>query len=229
VNLTELGETIGVEFGTLLDNESLLSQGLRQTIEDLPDFFREQLETPLSAIETATSEADAREAIADLEKITGDLPIGIRNMLAPFLESIDYATHNEIAEAFFQDMTWGVSSVISWLESIDGHLNGDGIEGMAVGGWAMNPGVRMLAEEGPELVLPNSVSRFFQSNGIPVSGGGSKMTDELLARAVAALERANTQRTEMSEEDRQAMNRLAEALESSQSRMASDLAMTMRQ
>ncbi|AZF88130.1 tail length tape-measure protein [Microcystis phage Me-ZS1] len=89
VDVGELADSVGVSLGSLADRQSLLNQALDQTLESIPQEFRDRLAGPLEAIRTATTEADARQALDELTEVSGDLPAGIRDLLAPYFDNID--------------------------------------------------------------------------------------------------------------------------------------------
>lgn len=89
VEVAELAEEVGVSLGGLGDRQSLLNEALDDTVGGIPQEFQERLRAPLEAIRNATSEADAREAIAEAEAAINAMPPAIRDLLAPFFDAID--------------------------------------------------------------------------------------------------------------------------------------------
>lgn len=99
VELADLGNSVGVDLGQLADEQSLLNDALEQTISSLPIEFRERLRGYLEAIENATTEADANQAIEDAEAAINLMPAGIRDMLAPFFTGVSSPTNLLLEEA----------------------------------------------------------------------------------------------------------------------------------
>ena len=99
VELADLGNSVGVDLGQLADEQSLLNDALEQTISSLPIEFRERLRGYLEAIENATTEADANQAIEDAEAAINLLPAGIRDLLAPFFTGVSSPTNLLLEEA----------------------------------------------------------------------------------------------------------------------------------
>lgn len=99
VELADLGNSVGVDLGRLGDEQSLLNDALEQTINSLPTEFRDRLRTHLEAIENATTEADANEAIQNAEDAINLLPAGIRDALAPFFGGVTSPGDALLAEA----------------------------------------------------------------------------------------------------------------------------------
>lgn len=99
IDLTELASGVGVSLGSLADAQSLLNNALESTINSLPVEFRDRLRGYLEAIENATTEADANQAIADAEAAINLLPADIRDALAPFFEGVASPADPLLAEA----------------------------------------------------------------------------------------------------------------------------------
>lgn len=99
VELTDLGNSVGVDLGRLGDEQSLLNDALEQTVDSLPTEFRDRLRTYLEAIENATTEADANEAIQNAEDAINRMPAGIRDALAPFFGGVTSPGDVLLAEA----------------------------------------------------------------------------------------------------------------------------------
>lgn len=92
IELTELADGLNISLGTLTNANSLLNDALEARIDALPPDLRDQLRPLLTAIETATSEASANAAIAQLEDATAALPPEFAAALAPFLANVDVVT-----------------------------------------------------------------------------------------------------------------------------------------
>ena len=143
VDLTELASGVGVSLGTLADEQSLMNDALEQTINGLPVEFRDHLSQYLTAIEDATTEADANEAIAAAEAAINLLPADIRDLLAPFFEGVssptddllDYAMQQLAATTSSRDL---LADILTALGSIDTHLGGLG-PGGGFGGPVIGP------------------------------------------------------------------------------------------
>jgi len=142
VDLTELASGVGVSLGSLADEQSLMNDALEQTINGLPVEFRDHLREYLTAIEDATTEADANEAIAAAEAAINLLPADIRDLLAPFFEGVssptddllDYAMQQLAATTSSRDL---LADILTALGSIDTHLGalgpGGGFGGPVIG------------------------------------------------------------------------------------------------
>lgn len=87
--LQELAESIGLDLGSLVDDQSLLNDALESVIATLPVGIQDELGPLLQAVESATTEADANAALADLETATAALPAEFTDLMAPFFDSID--------------------------------------------------------------------------------------------------------------------------------------------
>lgn len=85
-----LGEDIATELGVLADSQSLLNDALEAQINALPQASAEFLAPFLEAIENATTEADANQAMQDMIDAIGTLPVDQSNLLAPFFEEINF-------------------------------------------------------------------------------------------------------------------------------------------
>jgi hypothetical protein len=121
VELGDLASSIGIDLGSLADEQSLLNDALESTIDGLPPEFREQLREYLTAIEDATSEADARAAVAAAEAEIERLPPNIRDMLAPFFGGISSPTDSLLAATL--DQAGDVAQIVSIAGEIRDILN----------------------------------------------------------------------------------------------------------
>lgn len=94
VELLDLAESLGNDLaeslGSLADSQSLLNDALEEVINGLPEGTAEFLAPFLEAIENATNEADANQAIQDMEDAINTLPVDQANELAAFFDNIDY-------------------------------------------------------------------------------------------------------------------------------------------
>jgi DNA-binding Xre family transcriptional regulator len=88
IELTDLANAVGVSLGELGDRQSLLNDALERVIAGLPEEYRAEIEGYLLAIEQATTEADARAAIARAEAAIREMPPWIADLLAPFFEGV---------------------------------------------------------------------------------------------------------------------------------------------
>lgn len=120
VDLVELASGVGVSLGELSDAQSLMNDALEQTIDALPTEFRDHLRGFLEAIENATTEADANEAIADAEAAINLLPASIRDELAPFFGGVVSPGDQLLEEIIAQSRL--LESGNDWLEVISGTL-----------------------------------------------------------------------------------------------------------
>jgi hypothetical protein len=123
IELTDLATSVGVSLGDLGDRQSMLNDALELVIAGLPEEFRGRLEDLLRDIEDATTEADARAAVARAEAAIRDMPPFIRDLLAPFFSGIASPTDALLWEtmeqsAVIRDVRDGVGQVVTVLESI---------------------------------------------------------------------------------------------------------------
>lgn len=154
VDLTELASGVGISLGTLADEQSLLNDALEQTISGLPAEFRDRLQGYLTAIEDATTEADANAAIAEAEAAINLLPADIRDLLAPYFEGVssptddllDYAIQQLAVLSSSRDL---LADILAVLGSIDGRL--------VPGGSLGNPGVGPFPP-GPDAIAAAAMS-----------------------------------------------------------------------
>jgi len=154
VDLTELASGVGVSLGTLADEQSLLNDALEQTINGLPTEFRDRLQGYLTAIEDATTEADANAAIAAAEAAINLLPADIRDLLAPFFggvssptdDLLDYAIQQLAVLSSSRDL---LADILAVLGSIDGRL--------VPGGSLGNPGIGPFPP-GPDAIAAAAMS-----------------------------------------------------------------------
>ena len=182
VDVAELAQNVGVSLGDLADRQSLLNQALDQTLLQVPDSIREQLLAPLDAIRSATTEADANAALAQLELATDGLPAGIRDMLAPYFANIDPVpittelTRLSDIAGTAQAQLAAQQQANDLLQRVADNLRESnvaaGLPAFASGGWVNGPTTLLAGEAGRELILPNPVSEFFQRAGIPINAGG---------------------------------------------------------
>ncbi|HEU4616386.1 MAG TPA: hypothetical protein VFS15_30010, partial [Kofleriaceae bacterium] len=87
-DVTDLAQSVGVDLGDLADAQSLLNQALGDTIGQLPEAQRDQLQPLFDAIANATTEADANAAIANLEAAVNEMGGDTANALAPYLPNV---------------------------------------------------------------------------------------------------------------------------------------------
>ncbi|MCZ2112277.1 MAG: tape measure protein [Anaerolineae bacterium] len=182
VDVAELAQNVGVSLGDLADRQSLLNQALDATLLDVPEDIRAQLEAPLEAVRNATTEADANAALAQLEDVTGDLPTGIRDLLAPYFDFLDptpMTTELTRLSDIYDTAAAQLDAALATndlLDRIASNLNASntaaGLPAFASGGWVNGPTALLAGERGRELILPNPVSEFFQRAGIPINSGG---------------------------------------------------------
>lgn len=91
VELSELGEELGLALGELADENSLLNDAFELALAGLPEEFRTQLEPALQDVENAASTEESAAALERLEDLTDALPEEFRLRLAPYLANIDAA------------------------------------------------------------------------------------------------------------------------------------------
>lgn len=191
VDVAELAQNVGVSLGDLADRQSLLNQALDATLLDVPEDIRAQLEAPLEAVRNATTEADANAALAQLEDVTGDLPTGIRDLLAPYFDFLDptpMTTELTRLSDIYDTAAAQLDAALATndlLDRIAANLNASntaaGLPAFASGGWVNGPTALLAGERGRELILPNPVSEFFQRAGIPINSGGGGDNREVVA------------------------------------------------
>ena len=144
-------------------------------------FHADALSRYLEAIETATTEADANDAIGMMTDYINQLAPDIRNALAPYfadvfpvdaLSDLDYLTQISSTSNRLLDAAVETNNFLARIAS---NLNAANIAGnipaYAAGGWVNGPTTLLAGEAGRELILPNPVSEFFQRVGIPVNAG----------------------------------------------------------
>lgn len=91
VDVADLAEQVGVSLGSLGERQSLLNEALDATVNGLPVEFGDAVRGYLEAIRNATTEADATAAVEDAEAAINGMPPAIRDLLAPFFDSINPA------------------------------------------------------------------------------------------------------------------------------------------
>lgn len=89
VELAELTDELGISLGALADANSYLNDALEAAINAQPPEIRSELGPLLTAIETATTDADANAAIAALETAVNGIGGATAIALAPFLDDVD--------------------------------------------------------------------------------------------------------------------------------------------
>jgi TP901 family phage tail tape measure protein len=87
-DLAVLTESLGIDLGRLTDINSPIFQALQQTIDTLSPEIRAQLAPLLSGITGAVSDADATAAVQATEAAINAMPVGIRDLLAPFFAGV---------------------------------------------------------------------------------------------------------------------------------------------
>ena len=87
-DLTVLTQSLGIDLGRLTDINSPIFQALQQTIDTLSPDIRAQLAPLLSGITGAVSDADATAAVEATEAAINAMPVGIRDLLAPFFDNV---------------------------------------------------------------------------------------------------------------------------------------------
>jgi methyl-accepting chemotaxis protein len=168
-DLAELAESLGQDLGALTDANSPIFLALEDTIDALSPDIRDQLQPYLTAITSATNEADANAAIGEAEAAINALPVGIRDLLAPFFAGVDPP---------------GALSDLDYLSNIDGgivaliEIMEDIAEQMGVNGYAQGtpfvPSNQMAFLHKGEMVIPASVADRVR-NGDYYLGSGESM------------------------------------------------------
>jgi hypothetical protein len=98
VQLSDLADHLEVSLGELSDSQSLINDAFEGTMDDLPDNLGDNLRPLFEAVEDATSEADANEALELLRSSVDLLAPEIRNQLAPYL-GLDQVDEDPIIDA----------------------------------------------------------------------------------------------------------------------------------
>jgi hypothetical protein len=202
VDLAELAGEIGVELGELSDRQSLLNSALDATLESVPEEIRNRLLGPIDALRDAVTETDISDAMFDLLAITDELPDGIRNLLAPFFDTIDPApiltelgtlrdlydlSGMQLAQAEAQ--TGYLLAIATALSDINAATGVPGYED----GTANVPRTGLALLHSGEMVLPAPVAAFVRREGLTSGAGGSggdAVVTELRAMHAAAETRA---------------------------------------
>lgn len=99
VELSDLTTELGISLGSLQDANSFLNDALEAAINAQPIGIRSELGPFLSAIEAATTEADANAAIAALEAAVNGIGGATAIALAPYLGGVDMPTIDEQLQA----------------------------------------------------------------------------------------------------------------------------------
>lgn len=172
-------------------------------LDESPSELAERLGVPLDDLILAITGqlpdltgAALQDYFDDLVESTGETTSEIAA-----LEAIGIDTNEileEIRDALIAESRQGVSrpgARAGEPGDDDGSGGGDGLvprRGFASGGFAS--GIVRTGEQGPELILPNDVSRFFQRVGVPVNvgrGGSDDRTVALLERIASGIESGN--------------------------------------
>jgi len=211
VDIQQIQQTNQAGFQTVDDNLSELRESLEALREEQQNLeVLEQFRIIAGTLNESPSELAARLGVP-LEDlilaITGELPDLTGEALEGFFDELVASTEgtnselealetigietNEILEQV-RDLLADIASNTTLLPD-----EGDQQAGpaptpppFAEGGFAS--GIVRTGENGPELILPNDVSRFFQRVGVPVNvggGGDNRATVELLAQILQATER----------------------------------------
>lgn len=232
-DLQDVSDAIGVNIGSLQEQDSLLSQALQDVVLGLPEEIQDELEEHLRNVWEATEAADANEALDDLEKVTEGLPAKYRDLLKPFFDGIDPSDPLtdqlgllESIKQIEQQQLNAMQGVAAVLERVRKNLsaaNGAAdIPGYATGGWAS--GIIRTGEIGPELVLPHDVSKFLAREGLPVNVGGGtdpRVADYLL-QLVEQGQQAAQQRERLGDQQVQVVSHLSSVMIESERRRASE-------
>lgn len=129
VSLSDLATSVGVDLGLLSQAQSIMNDALEAQINALPEQSASFLAPLLAAIESATTEADARAAIAEMEAAILTLPADQANLLAPFFDGIEYQSEFDQQLAILQaqrDLEISQEALLARItnadESIDSEL-----------------------------------------------------------------------------------------------------------
>jgi hypothetical protein len=122
VNMVELanslGDNVATNLGLLAQQQSLMNDAVEARIAELPEASANFLTPFLRAIENATNDTDANQAIADMEAAINTLPPDQANLLAPFFENIEYQSEFDQQLALLQAQRDAVISSDEYLRRI---------------------------------------------------------------------------------------------------------------
>lgn len=152
VDLVDLASGVGVSLGALADEQSLMNDALEQTIDSLPGEFRDRLRGYLEAIEDATTEADANEAIAEAEAAINLLPADIRDALAPFFTGVSSPSSSLLNEVIAQSgillesrgALGDIAATLLRIEALTGPATPG--PGTGIGPWPLGPTADAMIE-----------------------------------------------------------------------------------
>jgi tape measure domain-containing protein len=122
-NLDTLATSLGIDLGTLTDKQSLLNQGLGDTIDTLPEGDRDALKPLFDAITNATTEADANAAIAALEDAVTALPSQERNELAPYFDDLAPSPNDPSVDELKTANDW-LGQILDELVAVNASIEG---------------------------------------------------------------------------------------------------------
>ena len=167
-DVTDLAQSVGVDLGSLADAQSLLNQALGDTIDQLPDGTRDQLQPLFDAIASATTEADANAAIQALEDQVNLLGGDTATALAPYLadvfppDALDQLDYLGDLQDIGHDQ----------LDVLKDIARGLDVPGYAVGtGYVPQTGLALIHQG--EAVIPAPMATWMRSNGLPMARGAS--------------------------------------------------------
>jgi tape measure domain-containing protein len=195
IELTDLANELTVSLGELRDMNSVMNDALEAAIGEQPEEIRNQLAPLLTAVEQATSDADANEAIAALEEAVNAIGGDTAFALAPFLENVDAPAVDEQLvllnsmneESARQGLT--LIQISRWLDLIAHTLDPNAtIPGYAVGSSGI-PSDQIAQVHAGEKIIDARTSAMLDRYGIRVEPTESKddaAIKTLLAQILAA-------------------------------------------
>jgi len=231
ITVGDLATAIDVQIGALRDQDSLLNDALENAIAGLPPELQEALLAPLRALELSTTDEAANAALDALVASGLDLPIELRNQLAPFFEGIDTVDLEtaqvgllETIRDIDQRTANAAETTAQLLARVASNLEASntaaGIPSFAAGGWVNRETILRAGEAGREMILPNPVSEFFASQGVPINAPTSAAASTAVVEEIRGMRQdiraGNAQREEQSRIIQVGNSSISSAIESAQ-------------
>lgn len=207
VELSELARSVGADLGSLADSQSLLNDALEAEINRLPTAQRDELAPLLHAVETATTEADANAAIAELEGAVRDLSPDLQDIFAPFFDNIDPSNIPPDVRELITANDW-LEQILAATLQVRDELSGDGTApGFASGASMVTSSGAATIHQGEMIVDPVTAGNL-RRYGIQVMGGGNSKD------VVEALNNLRAEQSRAADDTRAALNCIAERVKS---------------
>ena len=191
LDLDDLAAALGQDLGRLTDVNSPIYQALQGVLTGLPQEQADALQEYLTAIATATTEADATAAVEAAEAAINAMPAAIRNQLAPFFEGVDpVGAMSELD--YLRDMGTTLDAIKPFLQSSRDYLeeilaamraaNGANDVPGYLQGTPFVPTTQMALLHRGEMVIPPSVSSGIRDGSLVLGkGGASTASDDEIA------------------------------------------------